>query len=346
MPSRISSFAFAVTVLALSACGGGFDPRSLADRTQVLGIIAEPPEPSFAEESELRVIVSLPEEVESYTWSSCPFTLGALAGYVCAAPELERPIAAGDTWDNEARLRGADLDAGLAMLAPMFSELLEELESADKGECEQAVFDDYDACSEAGRVESDEEACVAAAYAGYVQCLHVEGMEIQARVVVLWKDGTRVEAVKRVRFRDASAERPANKNPVLYGLELEEQLILDGEVLRVAPGESLEFVPVITSDGANSVETYVDEEGETQEELVFFTWFANDGKLDHEHTNVDYPDNKWHAPGLSDSGEAPDPITLWALVRDDRLGANVLSLRLVVDPSLAEGFERADEVAP
>ena len=262
------SLTLTVTLLVASACGPGFDPRSLANRPQVLGVIAEPPEPSFAEETELRAIVSLPEDVESYTWSLCPFTLGALAGYVCADPAMELPIAPADTWDNAARARGTTLDAGLKMLAPAFPELLMELEDVPKGECEQGVFDDYDVCRRGDSAEGD---CVSAAYDAYVDCMHASGIELQARVVVLWKDGTRVEAVKRVRFRDPSEERSANQNPIIFGVEVEEQLILDGEELRVAPGETLEIVPVITSDDVNSVETYVDAEGESQEEEIFFT---------------------------------------------------------------------------
>jgi hypothetical protein len=346
MRVRYLSLLLVLTVLLLSAlngCAKDFDPRSLANRPQVLGLIASPPEPSFAEEAEVRVIVSFPEDVVAYEWSLCPFTLGAMAGYACAAPEMPIP---GDALDDAARVKGSALEAGLAMLASSFSEIEKGLRQTKPDDCVGPMLDDYDACVAAAGADSDLVGCDAIATEAYVACLRAAGMEMQIRVVAHWEDGTAVEAVKRVRFRDLDPERPANENPQLLGLEIDGQPVVDGQEIRVAPGESFELLPIFRDEASDfdSVETYLDPEGVSTEESVFFTWFASAGHIKYQRTTPEFADNDWRAPKADDE-EAQEPITLWVFVRDDRLGADVLTLHLLVDASLTEGTVTA-EVTP
>lgn len=109
MPRALSSPAAALLLLglALSGCSETFTPASVIEDRRVLALVAEPPEldgstPGAtttvrAVEAAPLVPPPLPAGTDTLTrrWSFCPFTLGAAAGYACAVPQCEVPLAAG-----------------------------------------------------------------------------------------------------------------------------------------------------------------------------------------------------------------------------------------------------------
>ncbi len=77
----------------LSACGEPFDPRNELTRYQVLGIVADRPEPAPEDEVRLSVRDFVPAgETSTYRWAVCLYSYGASVAYECVDPQLERPL--------------------------------------------------------------------------------------------------------------------------------------------------------------------------------------------------------------------------------------------------------------
>ncbi len=85
-----------LAALWAGGCGADFAPASYLDGLRVLAIEAEPLEVGPGEQLRLEPFVYLPpdEEVTAQSWTFCPFTLGAQAGYACAVPECQQQLAA------------------------------------------------------------------------------------------------------------------------------------------------------------------------------------------------------------------------------------------------------------
>lgn len=86
---------FGSTLLALAAagCQGHFEPRHELDRYQVIGIVADRPEPGPEDVVRLTVVDHLPAgETSTYAWSVCLYAPAAAGGYPCADPGLEVPL--------------------------------------------------------------------------------------------------------------------------------------------------------------------------------------------------------------------------------------------------------------
>ena len=91
--------ALAAGALALSAgCAMDFDPVSLLTETRVLAVEVSPLEVGPGERVRLTPRVFVPAgstTATTATWSFCPFTAGARAGYACALPACETPLTGG-----------------------------------------------------------------------------------------------------------------------------------------------------------------------------------------------------------------------------------------------------------
>lgn len=76
----------AVAALLAGGCAAEFKPPSYLDDLRVLAIVSSPPEVGPGEEATLSPHVYLPpgETLLSSSWSYCPFSLGAAAGFSCA----------------------------------------------------------------------------------------------------------------------------------------------------------------------------------------------------------------------------------------------------------------------
>jgi len=90
-PSRASLLALLVT----ASCGADFAPRSVLQDLRVLAILAAPLEVGPGESVTLRAVTVPPPggSLAKQRWTFCPFSIGASAGYACAAPQCEIELA-------------------------------------------------------------------------------------------------------------------------------------------------------------------------------------------------------------------------------------------------------------
>jgi len=357
---------FVLMGLLAAACGSEFDPASKVTKPRVLGIVASKPDATFTDDVTLEAVLGVPPvdpsatepapTVSSLAWSVCPLSLGAYAAYACADPSLELPVPAADASGTTATLRGAAFAAGLAQLKPFFPQLLEGLRRIVSQEADACLWDMIvacDACTGAAADAKGAEACLESAYTTTVACLRSDGFDVQARLVVTLDDGTSFEAVKRVLFRDPDPDRPPNANPAVTGLDVWPNVEREGPSVHVAPGATLtvpagwvvSFVPALAEGSIEALpegDAALERPGATGFELVYFSWFATDGRFAYERTTSDTPDTTWDAPQADEL--PPGPVPAWVFVRDDRLGAGFLSFSIVVDPTAAE--LAVAEVAP
>lgn len=351
--------------LALAACGPGFDPASLVTKPRVLGIVASLPEAAFTDDVTLEAVLGLPAPdpdapdaptVTTLAWSVCPLSLGALAGYACADPSLELPVPPGDVHGPTATLHGAAFAVGLAQLKPFFPQLLEALRrtvSRASDPCQWDMLLAYDACVADAPAPSDVAACLDTAYDEAVACLRAQGLDVSVRLVVTQSDGTVLEAVKRVLFRDPDPERAPNHNPDVTGLDAWPNVERTGPSLRVSPGATLtvppgfvlSFVPTLADGSVEALpagDPDLERPGATGNEAVYFSWYATDGRFAWERTTVEVPDTTWDSPEPDEL--PPGPVQVWVFVRDDRLGSDYVTFWVDVDPQ-ADGLA-VQEVAP
>jgi len=337
--------------LILASCGASFDPPSLVTKPRVLGIVASLPEASFADDVTLEAVLGLPTDdpagpaaptVAALAWSVCPLSLGALAGYACADPSLELPVPAADASGLTATLHGAAFAMGLAQMKPFFPQLLEGLRrtvSRESDPCQWDMIAAYDACDQSA------DACLEAAYQAAVGCLRSAGLDVSVRLVVTQSDGAKLEAVKRVLFRDPDPARPPNTNPVVTGLDVWPNVEREGPSLHVSPGATLtvppgfvvSFVPTLAEGSVEALpagDPGLDKPGATGDELVYFSWYATDGRFAWERTTADVPDTTWDSPESDQL--PPGPVQVWVFVRDDRLGSDYVTFFVAVDPQATE----------
>jgi hypothetical protein len=92
---RSTMLAFALLASALvTACGEPFDPRNELTRYQVLGIVADKPQPAPDDEVRLAAHDFVPAgETSTYRWAVCLYSYGSSVAYECADPRLEVPVA-------------------------------------------------------------------------------------------------------------------------------------------------------------------------------------------------------------------------------------------------------------
>jgi hypothetical protein len=102
----------ALTV-CLTGCGEEFDPRTTLTDYRVLGIEASPPEvgPDATVELTAYDYQQGEEQLVSYRWTACPFSLGSSVGYACIDEALEldigdQPSATVDLGPNGLNVRG------------------------------------------------------------------------------------------------------------------------------------------------------------------------------------------------------------------------------------------------
>lgn len=97
---------------SLIACGPDFAPASYLADLRVLAIQASPLEAGPGEQIVLCPVIYLPEDqvVTDQTWTFCPFSLGAQAGYACAVPACEQTF----TPQADGSLSSEPLALGLA----------------------------------------------------------------------------------------------------------------------------------------------------------------------------------------------------------------------------------------
>ncbi|MCM2334704.1 MAG: hypothetical protein NDI82_12250, partial [Anaeromyxobacteraceae bacterium] len=106
LPSPGAAATLLALALAAAGCSETFTPPSVVEDRRILTLVADPPaldgtDPSAA--TTVRAVEAqpispppLPAGTDALVrrWTFCPFTLGAAAGYACAVPACEVPLAA------------------------------------------------------------------------------------------------------------------------------------------------------------------------------------------------------------------------------------------------------------
>lgn len=133
MTRSLPSPVLAAPLLALALVGAGcadtFTPASVVEDRRVLALLADPPaldgtDPAAA--TTVRAVEAAPlappplppgADALERRWSFCPFSLGAAAGYACAVPACEVPLAPDGAGAVTVRPR-QEIDACLAALGP------------------------------------------------------------------------------------------------------------------------------------------------------------------------------------------------------------------------------------
>lgn len=318
----------ALTLLALVACQPGFDPTTLVNKPRVLGVVATPaPELPFGQAVTLEAVLAFEEQITDIQWLACPFSLGAMAAFECTTEEI--PIGAGDTVATYTAMDPALMIAMAGDELPDFGEMVgflrQTLEQGDT--CEEAVIEAYDACT------GEAAACGQQGWEGLVTCMKAEGMETSIHLALTLEDGAVIHAYKRVLFRDFPEDVTPNQNPSFASITIGDDTLTGGETITREPEEKLEIVPALAED---AVETYSNADGEEEEEIVYFSWFATDGDWDRSRTIAETPENELTLPKIESWTE---PLVVWVMLRDDRLGADFMSFTIEPVGGLAETEE-------
>ena len=170
-------------LLGLTACGAeDFDPKSLLNSYRVVGVVAEPPTLSLAEESTLSVVDFHPNDVlegearpeVSYSWRLCPLTLGSAVRYECFIDELELEGS------------GPELSISPAMLLAELGDVMSQLEQTAEMLGPQG------------------------------ESVALGALEVYVKLTATPAEGAPVELVKRLTL-NLSPEAPTNSNPSFEG---------------------------------------------------------------------------------------------------------------------------------
>jgi hypothetical protein len=339
--------------MLLAACAPDFTPMSFVDKPRILGVVAEPPEVAFSEQTQgdvaLSAVIALPgpdpdgvavdAELTDLSWSLCVLSLGASAGYRCAVPEF--PVTDADFESRTATFQGAVLAAQMDLVRSFvggFVEYLKQVVTQDDA-CNLAVIAEWDDC--VADNDGNEAPCEDATFAAAKACMFEGGLEAMfhaTATVVLDGEPVTLDAYKRVAFRAPKDGRIPNGNPGFRVRVGEAEVAAtdrpNASVVSACPDAKVTFEPELFDD---AIETNPDAEpnpdGTPAEEFVFLSWTATSGEFDRikSSTAVLKPDDpidlsnelvQWPAD------EMPAESTVWVFARDDRLGASFVTFTL------------------
>jgi hypothetical protein len=277
-------------LVALAGCETGFESQSIVIDLRVLGMRADPAE----------VVVDVdPDDLTSVEVP--PVALTALV----VDPEGPRPLEYSWTACPEVFSLRCD-DEDITYRLPFGSGTLQPALDGEAAATLQA-----DLALLRAALEQDE-------------FLGLGGVPVIAELVVRAPDGDEIHAAKRVFFSPrVPPERRANQNPALAELRARGAPFPEGEPLLVAPGESVELVPV---EPAGVREPYVvptlDGGSRSFTENLRYSWLATGGSFRDEFTggakdifgNEPLLRTEWRAPA------EPGTFALWVVQRDERGG--------------------------
>lgn len=311
--------------LLVVGCSDPFRPQSKVDGPRVLGIVADPPEAEFEGTTSLTAIIAYPEKVTHVTWSACPLSLGAEMQYACATPEI--PISEGS---NSIVFSATILRPWLDALKPMFADFIGFYRQIvnQKDYCMREVISKWDECIRGGGPCEDE------GFEMALKCLRANGLKVVFHIAVTLDNGAVMHAYRSVRFRDPTSERPLNNIPRLTGVVIGDRLLKGGETIELEPRKETNVLPLFAE---NSVETYLNEDGETENERLWVSWFATAGDFAYARCTPEFPEQRYTLPGL---GEPEQEAVIWVFVYDDRLGVSYITFK--ARPS---GYKPAKEVS-
>ena len=255
---RVLTFAGCVALIG-AACTKEFTPRSVLADLRVLSVQGARLEAGPGETVTLTP-VRLPPRGASLTserWTFCPFSIGARAGFACAVPACEVPLAP----DGSA---SADQVVGVSPAAVGVSV------TADPGALAQQ--------------------CLAQLAAQGALPPNVPS-ELPQKVNTIFRysaaasDGSTREAVQLVPFYPGGAPQERNRAPAIQEVRIGDVVVQpDGTGPELGPGAELE-VRVQLEPGA--AQHYVDDTGATLQETLVVSFFTTAGRFDFDRSNVD-----------------------------------------------------------
>jgi hypothetical protein len=302
------TWALASATLLFISCSNDFPAYSRLDRLRVLGVSADPPNPSTGQLCRLDALTfAPPDRPISFHWSFCPVLAEAKTGYTCPLTEAS----SGDLFGAS-----SPFDLGTAettsFINPFAADTLGNL-------CANGVDGD--------------------GYAAAVNC--DQGYPVSILLDVATADDS-LRAAFTV-FLPASPEVEKNANPALLGLVLAGQALPDAPlVLSLPEGKAVDLSAQLSNEAIElrSIPPAEGAPGRRPERLTL-SWFADAGSMDQDRTvfidgetSIEAATrNRWTPPKQN---EAPPGglIHFATVVRDDRGGVGWLTrqLRLEVTP--------------
>lgn len=340
--------------MLLAACAPDFTPMSFVDKPRILGLVAEPPEVAFAQDTQgnvtLTAVIALPgpdrdgvqadAELTDLAWSLCVLSLGASAGYRCAVPEF--PVTDADLETRTATFQGAVLAAQMDLVRTFVGEFVAYLKQVvtQDDACNLAVIAGWDDC--VADNDGNEAPCEDATFAAAKACMYEGGIELMfhaAATVVVDGEPVTLDAYKRVAFRAPKEGRSPNRNPGFRVRVGDAEVAATGRpglsgVVSACPKAKVTFAPELFED---AIETNPDAEpnpdGTPADEFLFLSWTATSGTFDRikSSTAVLKPDDPIDLSNelvLWPDDEMPAESTVWVFARDDRLGASFVTFGL------------------
>lgn len=190
-----------LAALITSGCDDGFTPPSYLDNLRVLALVSDPPEIGPGEATRLTPHLFVPEgeQVVAQSWTFCPFSLGAAAGFSCAVEACQVSLQPGQD--------------GTVEVNPL----------ALTSSCASKLGQTGAARSELPELSTE----------------LPEQLEVTVNYAARTADGFSREAVARIPFWTRAVPEPRNRLPVIQRIEVEGVSVDDGgEVPPAMPDEA------------------------------------------------------------------------------------------------------------
>lgn len=250
-----------LSILSYLGCGAeDFEPKSLFTSYRVIGIKAEPPTLSLAQESVLSVIDFHPNDLDEaeerptikYTWRLCPFTLGSMVEYECFLDEVELEA------DEDGRVKVSPLT------------LLEQA-----GEL-MALF------------ESGEGIPMLPGSTGAPSSI-----DVYIKLTAKEAKKTPLEIVKKLTL-NLNDQAPTNQNPILET----EGILIENQASKLKVGEVVTLTAQVKSTSEERYTPIVAEGEKAQEEKeeLLIGWLTTGGELDGPYSFMDDPHTELTLP--------------------------------------------------
>lgn len=298
-------------VTAIIGCDTPLRPDSFVDALQVLAVRATPPWPAPGASATLEaLVVAPPGETVRYAWSWCPFSGSAANGYPCLFDELTLKAELDAMLPrSSATLPSYDLgEAATATLPHTVSPLLL------RRLCNRAV----DEALAGPETDCD------------------PGLWATVALVATTATET-VRATKKV-FLSFTTSAADNRNPAIGGVLWHQQgsaRLLDDQGSVVLPHDAAHALNADVPD--SGAETYAPTAGGASRERLLLSWFIDTGALDAgrflfipgETPLAQATANVWTLPSAPE--RVGSPARLWAVLRDNRDGADWVSVVVTIE---------------
>lgn len=345
---RTLLFALIASALIL-ACGAEqaamSEPEPPLTEATFLGLVARPPEAPSGGTIMLEAVFAYPDQVSELQWNACPLLINAgttltssgSAG-TCALPTF--PIY--EAWSDRARLYGWEMgwevDQADALYGALTDAIDRKLDAVSP--CVRGAVELWSGCLAAD--DDFAQNCFFNARSNLSSCVQQEGVDLLVEASSLAQeldadgaalgDERALARLTRVRFRGESEEQQANRNPLLFGLDLSGRAAMRDDVVPVDEGAVLTLLPNLYEE---SIEEYFEANGtgpngeHILRERLSYRWYRTGGEVDRDRSSPSEPAITFTLPPPGSVAEIV-PIDLWLFVSDNRGGVDYL--KVTIDP--------------